>query len=718
MEENLTELIKKQLTLVPHSSFGNFQVKPIECFKRIQGNKALIPLNYSKNKEVLLEERPLENELNDYIKIRKGPQQECLDLCMKEKGKNYGGGIINIQTGGGKCLAKGTNVILYDGTVKKVEEIQIGELLLGDDGTSRTVVRLGQGKGQLYKISNLFFDEFVCNKDHILVCCNDIKINKLSEYYYEVVYFCPERACTTWKEYTNLRDALLSKIHLEKVLGTIEISVDDYIRFNCELKCKFLIFDQVPNPIVSDCPYFLGVDLVNGEDLEVLKYSKIQRLEILAGVIDSLNHNKKYYNYYHPLKNIKATIKLLFRSLGFICDNSSYILYKISDCVVPVRTSPKVEILKIENKFSLEVSEYYKKDQYYGFEISGNGRFVLGDFLITHNTVLGIKMISEFKQKSLIIVNKIELLNQWTSEINKFIPDAKVGIIQGSKFDTEGFDIVIGMLQTVSKRDSLTSKNFDYFGLCIIDECHNIASEIFSKIMWKIRPKYLFGLSATLERKDKMEQLIKWYIGDLIYTDSCSNLKQQTDIIIHHFTGESSKELVLKDGTPAVSTMITNISKDKARNKLILKILKEVSSDTDRQILVISDRTDQLKLLDKYLENSGLFIGKMKKEDLEKSKENQILLATYGMVAEGFNLPKLNTLLLATPRSNLTQTIGRIYRKKHSITPMIIDIVDSFSIFKSQQYARQRIYKKNIEKHKSTTEPLEKEEEFCLLSEN
>ena len=83
----------------------------------------------------------------------------------------------------------------------------------------------------------------------------------------------------------------------------------------------------------------------------------------------------------------------------------------------------------------------------------------------------------------------------------------------------------------------------------------------------------------------------------------------------------------------------------------------------------------------------------MKSCDMEKSKEKRILLGTYALVNEGFNLPKLNCLLFATPRSSITQAIGRIYRKVHEIRPIIIDIFDEFSIFKGQYYKRRKIYK-------------------------
>jgi superfamily II DNA or RNA helicase len=86
----------------------------------------------------------------------------------------------------------------------------------------------------------------------------------------------------------------------------------------------------------------------------------------------------------------------------------------------------------------------------------------------------------------------------------------------------------------------------------------------------------------------------------------------------------------------------------------------------------------------------------MKSYELLKSKESQILLATYKLASEGFSLAKLNCLLFATSRTSITQAIGRIYRQKHEITPIIVDIYDDFSYFKSQYYKRRKTYKELI----------------------
>lgn len=312
-------------------------------------------------------------------------------------------------------------------------------------------------------------------------------------------------------------------------------------------------------------------------------------------------------------------------------------------------------------------------------------------------TILAIKLIAYAKMKTLILVNKIELMTQWKEQINKWLPECSVGIIRRDKFIVD-CDIVIGTVQTICSRDSLTTKDFSWVSMCIIDEIHGIASQVFSNIFFKIRPRYSFGLSATIERKDKCEKVIHWCIGNTIYSDNDANLKQSSDIQVYHYKGKSSMEIYIKNGDLNISRMISNISEDYQRNVGILRILNELVEDNSRKILVISERIAQLKFFHKELgEISGLYIGATSNEERENIKKNKsIILGTYSIVSEGFNHPCLNTLVFSTPRSNIKQSIGRIYRKKHSIKPVIVDIYDGFSLFCHQFSKRKMIYNEEI----------------------
>ena len=127
-------------------------------------------------------------------------------------------------------------------------------------------------------------------------------------------------------------------------------------------------------------------------------------------------------------------------------------------------------------------------------------------------TVMALKIISLIQKKTLIIVHKEFLMNQWIERIEEFIPDASVGKIQGPVFDVENKDIVIGMLQTLYDKE-FPSGSFDCFGMTIVDEVHRIGSEQFSKTLFKTVTPYMLGISATVDRKDNLTHVLYMFIG-------------------------------------------------------------------------------------------------------------------------------------------------------------------------------------------------------------
>lgn len=90
----------------------------------------------------------------------------------------------------------------------------------------------------------------------------------------------------------------------------------------------------------------------------------------------------------------------------------------------------------------------------------------------------------------------------------------------------------------------------------------------------------------------------------------------------------------------------------------------------------------------------GFFVGGMKKEELEESTTKNIIIGTYSMIEEGADIPKLDTVIMLTPKSTVEQTVGRIMRQKNKNDPLIIDIIDEFSAFTNQSEKRKKFYKK------------------------
>ena len=317
-------------------------------------------------------------------------------------------------------------------------------------------------------------------------------------------------------------------------------------------------------------------------------------------------------------------------------------------------------------------------------------------------TVMALYILCALKVKTMIIVHKDFLLNQWKERIEQYVPDAKVGLIKQKTVETDN-DISIASLQSLSMK-AYDKDAFSEYGLVIIDECHHIAAQVFSKALLKVNFRYALGLSATVNRKDGLSKVFKWFIGDVVYkVKKKKNMDCNVQLArFEDYNKDYRHESVMFNGKVNMAKMVNNVTAYEPRTDFIVDTLLEVlRSEPTRNVIVLSDRRKHLEDMREKIGNfytTGLYLGGMKNADLEESKDKQIILGTFNMVSEGFDLPKLDTLVLATSKSDIEQSVGRIQRK-HSIgeednVPLIIDVVDDFSVFGNQSQKRIRFYKK------------------------
>ena len=316
-------------------------------------------------------------------------------------------------------------------------------------------------------------------------------------------------------------------------------------------------------------------------------------------------------------------------------------------------------------------------------------------------TITAISMICELAKKTLIVVHKEFLLEQWKERIAEFAPEARIGLIKAKIIDTESKDIVLASVQSLSMKD-YAPELFEDFGTLVIDECHHMGSQVFSQALKKINFKYSIGLTATPKRKDGLTKVFQWFIGDIAFASA-----KRKDLLEVHFKEyydkdpEYSKEHMLYNKKPNMSKMINSICDYLPRVEFIVKELVSVFTvEPNRKVLILSDRRQHLHLLkdefDKTPHSSGFYYGGMSAQSLKESEEKQILLATYQYASEGFDMKGLDTLVLASPKSDVVQVVGRILRDKpedRKHTPLVIDIVDAFSMFMGQGKKRYKYYK-------------------------
>jgi len=315
-------------------------------------------------------------------------------------------------------------------------------------------------------------------------------------------------------------------------------------------------------------------------------------------------------------------------------------------------------------------------------------------------TTLSLYIIAQLKKKALVLVHKEFLLNQWIERIHQFLPHARVGKIQGPIIDIENKDIVIGMIQSLAMKE-YNQEVFESFGLVIIDEVHHISSEVFSRTLFKLVPKYMLGLSATMNRKDGTTKVFKMFLGDIIYK---GRREEEHKVIVRGIKYMSTDEdfnKVVTDyrGNPMYSTMIVKLCDYNYRSEFILRVLSDmIKENSEQQIMILAHNKSLLKYLYDAIEHRGIasvgyYIGGMKEAALKVSETKKIIIATYSMAAEALDIKTLTTLIMATPKTDIEQSVGRILRERHS-QPVVVDIIDRHDMFQNQWRKRKTFYNK------------------------
>ena len=424
------------------------------------------------------------SDICDTTEFKLSPQQKFAGKFISTE-TTFPGMLVYNGLGSGKCLSKGTPLIKSDGKIIKVENVKVGDKLMGDDSKPRNVLSLGRGRDTMYEITPVKGDSFTCNSEHVL-CVTPSQ----SGYYYQENKTVKNQKKKWVVDYTNLETLKKTGKWFETELeakeffklickrdNTVNISVKEYLKLSKSMKARLKLYRKPINFEETEVPidpYLIGFWLGDGtssrseitsQDSAVLKYlanklpeykcylqhqSKYQyrinstepkgnyfwntikslnlvnnkhvpdiykmnsrkvRLGVLAGLIDSDGHyNKNCYEFCQKNERTFDDVLYIARSLGFaaykskkktswthkgvknygtawrctISGNLEQIPVKIKRKQATQREQPKdvlVTGFKVVEK---------PEDDYYGFTLDGNHRFLLGDFTVSHNTCTSI----------------------------------------------------------------------------------------------------------------------------------------------------------------------------------------------------------------------------------------------------------------------------------------------------------------------------------------
>ncbi|MCM1083299.1 MAG: DEAD/DEAH box helicase [Clostridium sp.] len=304
-------------------------------------------------------------------------------------------------------------------------------------------------------------------------------------------------------------------------------------------------------------------------------------------------------------------------------------------------------------------------------------------------TVTAIALIAERNVNTLIIVDRVSLLNQWCERLSVFlnIPKKEIGVIGGGKKNPTG-KIDVAVSQSLY-RENKVSEFVKGYGQIICDECHHVSAVGFEQILKTSPAKYKYGLTATLKRKDGKERIVLMQLGPVCYKD----LSKVTSELGH-------KVYVLETGITAndlqdeytINELYDYLYANPIRN---MQIVMDVRSclDENRYPIILTERKEHIELLERLLSpHVKVFklYGGLKKKEREATMDEllglpenvrRVIIATSKYIGEGFDYPILDTLFLTLPISwsgRVKQYAGRLHREYHEKKEVrVYDYLDS-----------------------------------------
>ena len=290
-----------------------------------------------------------------------------------------------------------------------------------------------------------------------------------------------------------------------------------------------------------------------------------------------------------------------------------------------------------------------------------------------------------------------------------WLPGARVALLQGQWLEKDKreaqmreADIVVccvNSLAACAYPDWLVQS----IGTVVVDEAHHIAAATLSQALPRLPARYVLGVSATPDRSDGLERVLYWLLGPLCFT--YQRTVETTGIagavavkFVEYSTGPQN-EIVYKDGRLGFAAMSVALSQDPQRNALILKLVAEALEQGRQRILVLTSFREHLLHLASELRKSvqtAVLHGTASGSELAQARSAaiKVIVATYSFVEEGYDDDALDTLVLATPRSRIQQSVGRIERTRAGkLRPLVLDLVDTWSIYARMRYKRRAFYR-------------------------
>ncbi|MCT7462086.1 DEAD/DEAH box helicase [Aliarcobacter cryaerophilus] len=449
---------------------------------------------------------------------------------------------------------------------------------------------------------------------------------------------------------------------------------------NIQRDLKTVDFPQNSIDIVLDSGINFPIQSLSKSFISKLKsFASFEnpQIKLLLSLRKPLYNTPKYLKGYEEssefLRLPRGLIEKLFEYLNY-----NLVKYKIIDNRVFEKIETKRILFTLRAEQEDAIKEILKYDSSICVAPPGFGK-----------TLIGAKIFEQRAVKTLIIVNKNMLLDQWISRFVDYFGYKKsdIGFLGKSQNRLNG-NIDIATMQSLNNIPELVEN----YTQLIVDECHHIPALTFEQIVKNFKGKYILGLSATPNRKDELDPILYQQLGNISYEYKKPKTHTNRLLVIKtEFTSSADN----------YAAIINELVSNEDRNRQIVKTIKE---NIDRKILLLSDRIEHLNLLENILKEEKIdFVSvhgsqnkKEQVENMQKVKTSSLILATSSFFGEGIDFPHLNTIIFATPISfygRLIQYLGRIGRGNQEC--LAIDFLDSKNAMLNSTY------KKRLEGYKA-----------------
>jgi superfamily II DNA or RNA helicase len=357
-----------------------------------------------------------------------------------------------------------------------------------------------------------------------------------------------------------------------------------------------------------------------------------------------------------------------------IADRYKFVIRSVGGVAAKVSGHPTVLLPTIKSKCGVE-GWAYEVDaklrgigEYYGFELDGNGRFILGDFSLTHNTPTSLYISTVIGLKTLIVVCIIDSVEMWTASIQRFVPGATIQYLESKTVVDAEADYYIVNAINMPK----IGRQVSNVGLLVADECHLLCAEKLSEVYYYVEPCFCLALSGTPMRYDGL-----FTINELVFGKREVTKKLDRHHIIYKFrTGFTPSYEMQANGRMNWGTLLDSQANNYTRNSVIADTICYFA---DRRFIVLVKRVAQGETLRDLLLERGETVTTLLRNQKKYDKKARILIGTTKKCGTAFDNPSLDTLLLAGDvEAYAIQYFGRVMRSD-DVNSIIITFVDKHS---------------------------------------